>query len=186
MLSFQGWLLSRSVLVSGKGKKAEATTAIWQLRGLGPAGPSRLNACRTLQACWLEKAKGQEMCSSRQPSVCLCSSLGRERGSRMKKAIALLYSLPRGEPGARLFVAWFGNSPCRHLLLAWEHAQAGEGRGWDHCLCLRFCRSTAFKRVDRQSCGIQWYRLCPAAVGCGLWPWPLWRGLCQHKHLNLL
>lgn len=43
----------------------------------------------------------------------------------MRKAIALLYSISQGE----LFVAWFGNSPCTHLLLAQEHAQAGEGRG---------------------------------------------------------
>lgn len=25
-------------------------------------------------------------------------------------------------------------SACRHKLLAWERAQAAEGRGWDHCL----------------------------------------------------
>lgn len=118
-------------------KKADVPTATGQLRGLGPAGPSRLNACRALQAFWLGRAKGQEMCSSQQPSVGLCFSLQRERGSRMRKAIALVYSICPGELGTRRFVTWFGNSPRTHLLLAWDYAQAGGGRGWGHCWCLR-------------------------------------------------
>lgn len=104
----------------------------------------------------------------------------------MRKAIALLYSLSRGDPGARLFMAWFGNSPCRCLLLAWEHAQAGEGRGWDHCLCLRdFAEAQLLRRWTGSpvaSSGTD-SALLLLGVDCGLGP--SGGGSCQHKHFNL-
>lgn len=126
------------------------------------------------------------MCSSWQPSVVLCSSLGREGGSRTRKAIALLYVPPWGELAAMLFVAWFGNSPCRHLLLAWEHTWADEGRGWDHCLCPRdFEEAQLLREWTGSPVTSSGTGSALLLLGVDWWPWPFWRGLCQHKHLNL-
>lgn len=122
LLPVQVWLPIRSLLVSAKGKR---------LMSPQPQGQLVLRGSVLAEPCRPSGLKGQKdrRCAAHSSHLWVSALHFRGRGSRMRKAIALLYSISQGELGARLFVAWFGNSPCAHLLLAQEHAQAGEGRG---------------------------------------------------------
>lgn len=122
LLPFQVWMPNSSLLVGEEGKKAHATTAIWQVREQGPAGPPRLYALPSLNDFQdintfssLDGLKRQKERRCTAHSSHLCSSLG--RGEQDKEVPMYISLCPHGKPGARLFVAWSGCCPFRHLLL---------------------------------------------------------------------
>lgn len=79
------------------------------------------------------------------------SALCLERRDQDKEGCCPAVQFPQGELGARLFMTWLGNPPCRHLEVHSFWWRMGLG---SLLVSEKFWRSTAFKSVGRQSCDI--------------------------------
>lgn len=158
LLPFQVWMPNSSLLVGEEGKKAHATTAIWQVREQGPAGPPGLYALPSLNDFQdintfssLDGLKRQKERRCTAHSSHLCSSLG--RGGAGQGSPHVYFPLPPWKARCQALCGMIWLLSFQAPVASWESTWGDEGRGWDHCSCPRDFEEAQLLREGPTSSG---------------------------------